>query len=378
MKLLFKIPSKSRPKQVYELIMNIYNNSADKQNCKILLSADKNDETMYNYDFVNSVKDYIDAGFLLLCFDESKSRIDAINRDMKLVTDFDLLCYVPDDVEFKFHFDNDIRNLYKKYFKDKTNGKFFYDSGLKEILVMDKEFYLEQGYIYNDISRYNLIINYYTDSKEERNNELNFCFTENIKNEFINNIVVICSEADYNNLLKLTDSKKIIPIITEKRPTYNDYFAIMKKMFFSDDEVNIISNLDVIIPQESLYCKNNKSISDYLINTKTCLALSRWDVQNPENYKVNSLLFDRDDSQDTWAFLGSVNEIAGADFTLGIAGCDNSISYLLEQNGYNVLNPSKTIKTYHYHLCNVRNYADFSGNPIFRLPPPYKLIAPHE
>lgn len=378
MNILFKIPSKSRPKQAYEIIMNIYNNCADKLNCKILMTADKDDETMYNYEFVNSVKDYVEAGFLLLCFDESKSRIDAINRDMKLVTNYDLLCYVPDDVEFKYHFDNDIRELYKSNFNNKLDGKLFYDSGSKDILVIGKQAYLEQGYIYNPKPTYNLLVNYYTDKIEERNKELIFCITENIKNQYISNIVVICTENDYIFLKGITESKKIIPIITESRPTYNDYFLIIRKLFSTDENINIISNLDIIIPESSLNSNSNKSISDYLKDKKCCLALSRWDINYPINYSENSVLFDRADSQDTWVFIGGVNEILSADFTLGLAGCDNSIAYLLENNGYTVLNPSKTIKTYHYHLTDIRNYADIAGNPIFRLPPPYKLITPHD
>jgi hypothetical protein len=90
------------------------------------------------------------------------------------------------------------------------------------------------------------------------------------------------------------------------------------------------------------------------------------------------VLFDRADSQDTWIFKGGVNQVSGADFTMGIAGCDNAIAHLLEQHGYNVINPSRTIKTYHLHLTNIRNYTDISGNAIQRIQPPYKLINPTE
>jgi hypothetical protein len=102
------------------------------------------------------------------------------------------------------------------------------------------------------------------------------------------------------------------------------------------------------------------------------LALSRWEIQNLE--KNISTHFDRDDSQDTWIFLGSVNNINLADFTLGVCGCDNKIAYLLGENGYYVINPSKTLKTYHLHLTNVRNYLNVVGEATERIPPHYKLI----
>ena len=210
----------------------------------------------------------------------------------------------------------------------------------------------------------NLILNYYKDKVEDRNLELLTCFVKNLNNDYINNIVVISTESDYSSLIDyLVDNKnKIIPILTEVRPTYNDYFSITRNFFNDDNNINIISNLDIIIPQETLYSEVSKTINDY-IDSKTCLALSRWDIQENNTY----VHFDRSDSQDTWIFIGGVPNINGADFTLGKCGCDNKISYLLDESGYFLINPSKTLKTYHLHLTNIRNY----GNVI---PPPYKFV----
>ena len=133
-------------------------------------------------------------------------------------------------------------------------------------------------------------------------------------------------------------------------------------MYYLNNNINIISNLDIIIPQETLYSEVSKTINDY-IDSKTCLALSRWDIQENNTY----VHFDRSDSQDTWIFIGGVPNINGADFTLGKCGCDNKILYLLDESGYFLINPSKTLKTYHLHLTNIRNY----GNVI---PPPYNLL----
>ena len=214
----------------------------------------------------------------------------------------------------------------------------------------------------------NLILNYYKDKVEDRNLELLTCFVKNLNNDYINNIVVISTESDYSSLIDyLVDNKnKIIPILTEVRPTYNDYFSITRNFFNDDNNINIISNLDIIIPQETLYSEVSKTINDY-IDSKTCLALSRWDIQENNTY----VHFDRSDSQDTWIFIGGVPNINGADFTLGKCGCDNKILYLLDESGYFLINPSKTLKTYHLHLTNIRNYALTD-----RIPLPYKLLLP--
>ena len=210
----------------------------------------------------------------------------------------------------------------------------------------------------------NLILNYYKDKVEDRNLELLTCFVKNLNNDYINNIVVISTESDYSSLIDyLVDNKnKIIPVLTEVRPTYNDYFSITRDFFNDDGNINIISNLDIIIPQETLYSEVSKTINDY-IDSKTCLALSRWDIQENNTY----VHFDRSDSQDTWIFIGGVPNINGADFTLGKCGCDNKILYLLDESGYFLINPSKTLKTYHLHLTNIRNYDNI-------IPPPYKLL----
>jgi hypothetical protein len=112
--------------------------------------------------------------------------------------------------------------------------------------------------------------------------------------------------------------------VLDKRPSYNDYFSFITKLFGEQDNINVVSNLDVIVPTETLVYS-----SLYLLG-KSCLALTRWDINNPIGYKQNSSFLNRPDSQDTWIFKGAVPQIAGATFTLGMAGClcgDTEIIY---------------------------------------------------
>jgi hypothetical protein len=217
--------------------------------------------------------------------------------------------------------------------------------------------------------QYNLFVNYYLDKNPTRQQELDFCIGENLKNESISFVVVVATAEDY---IKFWDNfcdyeSKIMSVISADRPTYNHFFQLTRKIFGDTDNINIISNSDMIIPQECI-----ELLPLYISNQATCLALSRWDAVQMKNYRLNAALFDRADSQDTWIFKGGVPNINGADFTMGIAGCDNSIAYLLSAVGYNVVNPAQTLKTYHIHLSNIRNY--ISGEVIDRVPPPYKLI----
>lgn len=222
--------------------------------------------------------------------------------------------------------------------------------------------------------KYNLIVNYYTDNNENRQHELSFCILENIKNKKIDNVLIVSNQADFLTLMEICPDEyknKIILKTLDSRPTYNHYFEMITKEFSGNDNINVLSNLDIIIPEESL-----SYMLFYLTEEKSCLALTRYDINNISDYKNNSTFFERVDSQDTWIFKGSVPNIAGANYGLGIAGCDNGIAHLLEQSGYVVKNPSRTIKTYHYHITNVRNYTNVVGQAIQRIPPPYKLLPP--
>lgn len=105
------------------------------------------------------------------------------------------------------------------------------------------------------------------------------------------------------------------------------------------------------------------------INRNECFALTRW--QMIDNYHENAELFDRIDSQDVWCFRGYPPKV-NADFYMGVPGCDNSIAYLLHEAGVKLLNPSRTIRTYHYHISLKR-----TRNVLERIPKPYKRLHPH-
>lgn len=242
--------------------------------------------------------------------------------------------------------------------------------------------------------KHNIFVNYYTDKNSKRSEELNFCILENIKNDSIDNVVVICNEQDYFKLKSLLSkydnvlvnqngfrvvknefSNKIIPVVTHVRPTFNDYFRLISKLFPSEENINIVSNLDIIIPKETLHNENGKVAKDYLSKNR-CLALCRWDARSFD-YKNDSEFYNHVDSQDCWFFLGKVNEIPGANYSLGTAGCDNGIAYKLSEAGFELLSPAKTLKTYHVHITDVRNYTSLvDGTDIFRIPPPYKVLEP--
>ena len=166
-----------------------------------------------------------------------------------------------------------------------------------------------------------LFYNYYEDTNPIRKKEIDFCLQKNLQNKFLN----------------------VIIIEQQGRLTYNDFFNRINKIITNDNDISIICNSDIFF-DETIELANK-------IENKQFFALSRWDWQ--ENHPP--VFFNRQDSQDTWIMRGPILNVDG-NFSLGKRGCDNRIAHEFQKAGYKVTNPGKTIKTYHVHSSNIRNY----------------------
>lgn len=179
-----------------------------------------------------------------------------------------------------------------------------------------------------------LFYNYYEDKHPLRKREIDECLKKNQENKLLT----------------------VIMVESPGKPTYESFFQKINEITGPDD-INIICNSDI-------YFDHTIELAN-AIKPKQVYALSRWDVIHP--WQI--IHFDRADSQDTWIIRGKIEGVFG-NFTLGTRGCDNRIAYEFSKAGYAVSNPSKSIKTYHLHRSNIRNYtmADV-------VPPPYLTIA---
>lgn len=166
-----------------------------------------------------------------------------------------------------------------------------------------------------------LLYNYYEDKNPVRKKEIDFCLQKNLENPHLN----------------------VIVFETDSKPEYNFFFSKINELTGPDD-INIICNSDIFFDDSILLTQH--------LQVHRAYALSRWDYSNAQNAK----LFDRADSQDTWIVRGPIVNVIG-NFTLGKKGCDNRIAYELKDAGYNPTNPARSIKTYHVHNSNIRNYS---------------------
>ncbi len=170
----------------------------------------------------------------------------------------------------------------------------------------------------------------------------------------------------------------------EGRLTFAQLFTLCKPGM-----VNVITNSDMYFDADTL-----RHFAAFPQDEKHCWALSRWDAKEDGS----SALWDHRDSQDVYVVYGGPHIIdahtalARADnapdtlfehpFTQGEAGCDNRLLHVLQEHGFVVTNPSRTVRTYHLHLSNYRSYVKVGqesgrgASKMVRIQPPWAFCAP--
>jgi len=198
----------------------------------------------------------------------------------------------------------------------------------------------------------------YAEKSNERRIELEQAAKMNVKCSYIDKIFYLCE----NENLNFIDAEKINIIYINKRPTFKDVFLFINENT-ADDDINIIANTDI-------YFDYHLKHLEYCNLENTIIALTRWDVELDNSVKF----FNKYYSQDSWIFKGKMNINIKADYFIGQYGCDNKLAYEFAKTGYNIINPSYSIKTYHLHNSGVRSYLNDSDCAIER---PYYFLLPN-
>lgn len=206
-----------------------------------------------------------------------------------------------------------------------------------------------------------LFVNIYKDQSEERSKEIFRAFCANLDCKVIDHVVAIYDPDSFEASPDLMG--RSIPYKFYGRPRFSDFFNIMRFFEPNEEDISIAANSDIIFPGTSIeLIKSN-------LKDDQAYALSRW-----EQTEAGPQLFDRRDSQDSWAMKGAIADVPNCYFTMGLGGCDNAIASRLYFAGYNVLNPSKDIVTLHEHKSEIRYWTQ-KYDPV---PKPYLLIQPHK
>lgn len=181
----------------------------------------------------------------------------------------------------------------------------------------------------------NLFFNLYVSKTRERQKEIEVCLNHN--NTVFDRVVIV-----------------------EGRPTFSELFERSKAF---PNDVNCFCNSDIYFDSETAHLL-------HAIKPNECYALTRYDLIEGEK-----VFFNRSDSQDCWVFRGAIGGIKNIDFPQGRWGCDNRLAHEIFAAGYDIKNPSLSIKTIHLHSVDDRNRVRTKDNTI---PPPYYLLNPTE
>ncbi len=205
----------------------------------------------------------------------------------------------------------------------------------------------------------NLFTTYYNEKNPERAEELRTCLINNSKLKSLNNIYTL-SEIGEDEFL-LENNINVIRIF--ERPSFNDFFRATNA-FTSTNDINIIANADIYF-DKSLNCLTKVNLSN------SCFALTRWDVWKNGRARLTEI----SGSQDCWIFKGKINNVDG-NFHLGIPGCDNRLAHEIKKAGYNLFNPSISIRAYHLHQSAYRPNSNKWFSKDYAIGRPHATVIP--
>lgn len=203
----------------------------------------------------------------------------------------------------------------------------------------------------NDII--NILCQYYNDSNEDRQKEIDVCFLQNLNNPYVEKVVnfkeehtIVPDEISYH--------EKYVQIeVVKGRLPFNVAFEYANDNL--QNKLCCICNADIFLEFNSNWLEMNKIIQN---NKQIIYALSRHEFDGHRIYKdpvLNRLGYAN--SQDAWFFTPTI-KLTDVDFSVGTLGCDNAIAHRLKLNGYLPINSPNEYKIFHYDVCRKKNGAN--------------------
>ena len=201
------------------------------------------------------------------------------------------------------------------------------------------------------------ITQFFKHGKSERASEIRKCLRENVSSRFIDKILLLNESPQ-----AFTKSDKIQEEIIGHRLTYQDVFERI---------YNIPYNTIVVFANADIFIDDTFKELWHLNLEDKFLALLRYEFDG--DIADAKMFGPRSDSQDTWIVRSDDikkrdrSTWKKMDFQFGKMGCDNGLALEMMRAKFLVVNPSQTIRTYHVHTSEVRNYSktDVLDMPVF-------------
>ena len=193
-----------------------------------------------------------------------------------------------------------------------------------------------------------LVYQYFVPDTSGRKKEIKQCLRKNLELNCIEKIHLL-NERIYSLEemgLNETESPKIKQYTGYDRLTYQDFFSFICNS--KKEGYYVLCNADIFLDDT---LKNIRKSS--LSLTKSCYALTRFDISS--DLKTTELM-SLECSQDVWIvhskWIKDPKSFNSFNITLGVMGCDGTITRTLHLNNFKVFNECFTVKTYHLHNCN--------------------------
>lgn len=170
---------------------------------------------------------------------------------------------------------------------------------------------------------------------EERHHEILVAIQHNLADPQVDRVVVFANEPI--GLSAFQDVE--ILVLPATRMTFQEIFDYANETTGPGD-IHILCNTDIAIIRGFDTLEQALSPDDFL-------CVSRYEG----NGIINEHAYG---SQDVWVWRGH-NRIRGANFHLGIRGCDCHLIGMARRFHYQVTNPSKDLISVHCHESNLRN-----------------------
>jgi len=201
------------------------------------------------------------------------------------------------------------------------------------------------------------ITQFFKHGKSERASEIRKCLRENMSSRLIDKILLLNESPQ-----AFTKTDKIQEEIIGRRLTYQDVFDRIYSI--PDNTIVVFANADIFI-DETFKELWNLNLEDKF------LALLRYEFDG--DIADAKIFGPRSDSQDTWIVRSDDikkrdrSTWKKMDFQFGKMGCDNGLALEMMRAKFLVVNPSQTIRTYHVHTSEIRNYSktDVLDIPVF-------------
>lgn len=154
MKILIKFPSRARGEQFLHVLSKYVNKAKDTSALSFLITADVDDESMVSNEI--HIKEILRGIEHKVIYGKSDNKIHAVNRDMELAGEYDILLLASDDMHPVLDgYDEVIRLRMKETYPD-LDGVLWFNDGhaeknLNTLVCMGKAYYNRFGYIYNPI-----------------------------------------------------------------------------------------------------------------------------------------------------------------------------------------------------------------------------------